>query len=217
MEITETKESEQGQEKQEEKRGYEPLESVKDADLSSGKPDKIIETATSDRIPLLDNPPEKVEVTAQDKTDFLNAVVTGERYTSRVSLFNGRVNVKFRARSLSETEAIMAYMQHEGLSGTFTTQASVQDAALLALLVAQVAELNGVEYTEMKAPLLYQDSLNGQKPPAWAADLEVWRAKPEALVSALGDALVQFEAKYWTMVKASGDENFWNPDGSTGK
>lgn len=200
------------------KKAYEPFEGVDSSNPGDNADEIKLETfAASVRPTVVDKPEIAVEVTAADKNAFLDALVSGGRFVSRKRLFDGRVDVVFRSRSLAETEAILSYMQRNGSLGKFTTTADVQNASLLALLVAQVASLNGVEYAEMKAPFKYTETVEGVVEPAWVADMEIWRKKPEALLSALGDALVEFESKYWTMVKASKDENFWNPDGSTGK
>ena len=197
---------------------YTPLESVDSADADGFRNDNDLErVATDERPAMTDAPSRKVEITQADKNAYLDAIVKGTRYTSKASLFGGRVNVKFRSRSLEETAAILSYINHEGAAGSFRTRADVQNASLTALLVAQVAEIDGVSYGEMKKPLLYVETVDGVDEPAWVKDLEIWRRKPEALVAALGDALVEFEAKYWEMTRAAKDENFWNPDGSTGK
>ncbi len=196
---------------------YTPLGGVSEADRSAGTTERLVEVAMAPRPILADPGDRKVEVTEADKAAFLDAVVNGTRFESTVDLFGGKVRAVLRSRSLPETEAILAHMQRKGLSGAFTTSASVQDESLLALLVAQVKFINGVEYAEMKAPLMYREDLDGVHDPAWIESMDIWRSKPVPLVSALGDALVDFEAKYWTMTRAAGDENFWKPDGSTGK
>lgn len=197
---------------------YVPLGDVNSTNPKDHAAETPLETlAASPKEQLVVDVGGSVEITAEDKDAFISALVSGGRFMARRKLFNGKVEVVFRSRSLSETEAILAYMHRNGVSGKFTTTADVQNTSLLALLVAQVASLNGVDYAEMKAPLKYVETVGGVEEPAWVPDMDIWRRKPEALLSALGDALVEFEAKYWAMTKASKDENFWNPDGSTGK
>jgi len=199
---------------------YVPLKGVTDTDTSTVKKfDTLVRSADNadDDRTVLDKTQERVTITNSDKLEFLKAVTTGNRFVQTVDLFGGNLRVKFRSRSVDETEAILAYMHKSGIDGKFVTKADVSDTSLAALLVAQVAEINGVEYAEMKKPLKFTEDLDGVHPPAWEADLDIWRSKPESLISALGAALVEFEAKYWKMVGASRDENFWNPGGSTGK
>lgn len=223
MEISKTTDStgeeNKAPETEEQPRGpYVPLDGVDSTSPAEHADETRIESfAASGRGMITGADAPKVDITTADKDAFVSAVVSGGRFVSRTRLFNGKVDVVFRSRSLEETEAILAYMQRNGISGKFTTKADVQDASLLALLVASVESINGVSYPEMRAPLRYTETLDGVKDPAWVEDLEIWRKKPDALLAALGDALVEFEAKYWAMTKAAKDENFWNPDGSTGK
>lgn len=200
---------------------YQPFENVNDADTDNVKKiDGLLNHASeykNNAADLIENEAHTVNLTAADKSSFLDAIVTGDRFTSTVYLYNGRLKLKLRSRSVEETEAILAYMHRNGIAGNFTTKADVSNAALEALLVAQVAELGDVVYPEMKKPLRYVDTVDGIQDPGWIQDIEIWRRKPESLVAAIGDALVEFEAKYWAMVRASRDENFWNPGGSTEK
>ena len=222
LETGENQAAQASTEKEDTSMRYVPLESVNSADVDKVKSmDGILkETENMEKESkslITDSPAREAVITTEDKSEFLNAITTGSRYTSTAYLFGGKLAVKFRSRSVEETEAILAYMHRSGISGDFVTKADVSDAALAALLVAQVAELGGVEYGEMKKPLKYTETVDGIKEPGWLEDMQVWRRKPEYLVAALGDALVEFEAKYWEMVRASKDENFWNPGGSTEK
>lgn len=226
MEITKTKEqptqaAESADIKSTTSDRYVPLADTNTADVEkTKKADGLLqETANveNEAKNLVDRKDTEVEITTRDKMEFLEAVTTGSRYKSTAYLFGGRVKVRFRSRSVEETEAILSYMHRSGIGGDFVTKADVSDAALAALLVAQVDEIDGVEYTEMKKPLKYTETIDGIKEPGWIQDLEMWRRKPEYFVAALGDALVAFEAKYWEMVRASKDENFWSPGGSTEK
>lgn len=228
MKVTETADTKeavnsinnQNKQKQDDARPYVPLAGAVVADTNDVKKmDTLVKEATDakkDRT-VVDTKGTEVRITSDDKLAFLKAIATGERYVSTVSLFGGKVKVKFRSRSVGETEAIIAYMHRNGMAGKFITKADVSDTSLAALLVAQVAELNDVAYPEMKKPLKYTETLDGIKEPAWVEDMDMWLSKPEALLAALGEALVEFEAKYWHMVGASRLENFWNPGGSTGK
>lgn len=228
MKVTETADTKeavnslnnQNTQKQDDAKPYVPLAGAVVADTNDVKKlDTLVKEATDakkDRT-VVDTKGTEVRITNDDKLAFLKAVASGERYVSTVRLFGGKVKVKFRSRSVGETEAIIAYMHRNGMAGKFITKADVSDTSLAALLVAQVAELNDVAYPEMKKPLKYTETLDGINEPAWVADIDMWLSKPEALLAALGEALVEFEAKYWHMVGASRLENFWNPGGSTGK
>ena len=84
------------------------------------------------------------------------------------------------------------------------------------MLAAQVDQLSGQGYPELKAPLLAMvEGPDKIVPPGWLDQVAVWESKPEGLMSALYHKLIEFEQQYWTMVDNAGDQNFWNPAEST--
>lgn len=200
---------------------YKPLADVKSAEEDTAEKYEggIIDSAKSENSPgqsLLSSKRE-VTITDEDKSNFIQAVVTGTRYKGTAYLYGGRIRVKFRSRSVEETDAILSFIHRNGILGKFVTQADIKDATLAALLVAQVEELSDVAYPEMKAPLKYVETPTGVEDPAWIKDMDMWKKKPEHLVMAIGDALVDFESKYWKMIQESRNENFWGPGESTGQ
>ena len=78
-------------------------------------------------------------------------------------------------------------------------------------------EINGVKYREMASPLFFEETPKNLFRPGWEADLPIWEKKPDALVSIVIKCIVNFEARYWAMVRKSDDENFWLPGESTGE
>lgn len=158
-----------------------------------------------------------VTVEARHKEAFLDSLVTGDRYRETLSLYGGRVKVTFRSRTLAETDAIMSHLQHLAAGKIVTSDYEYSSAVRLAMLAAQVERLNEVEYPPLAEPLFYVDTGESVDPPGWLDAVSIWQSKPEALVAALGAACSEFEARYWAMVKASGDINFWQPGESTGQ
>lgn len=149
----------------------------------------------------------KVSKEARDK--FLECLCTGERYTEEFQLYGGRIKGKIRCRSLDETEAIEAYTRRQIITRSIVTQAEYTALVRRALLAAQVAELNGVQYPELQKPLLSVETPEELKQPGWLPQLEFWGAKPDAFAMALLEQVLEFEARYWAMIRSSNDENFW--------
>lgn len=200
-----------------------PLAGVNEAarsEAAAGIPNlESVEKATKENTDLvnLDSAAAKVVITDDDKTRFIDAVLRGCRYTAYAYLYGGKVRVKFRSRTLNETEAIMAYVHREGILGNIVTRADLSDNMMAALFVAQVEEVGDLSYPEMKQPYKFVDTPSGVENPGWIGELEMWKSKPEHLTAALGNALIEFEAKYWKMIGESKNENFWNPGRSTGE
>ena len=176
---------------------------------------EISENGGKDKSELAEPPKEPVKITAEEKERFLDALVSGERFMLDYKLFNGRMSVRFRCRSVGESEAIESYCRNQMVSGAISGPIEYTDLTRLSLLVAQVDRVNDIQYPTMRAPLLITESEGKKNPPGWEAELATWRNKPEAVVTAISNALQDFEAKYWAMVEASRDVNFWNAGEST--
>ena len=159
--------------------------------------------------------PTDLIITTAEKAKFIESMITGERYTQTFSIFGGKISVTVRSRTADETHALYAYIRHTlaAKEGENSLSAVEGDMAYVPL-VAQIAELNGVSYPEMKTPLTYEESDGVIKEPGWYQDFKTWKSKPEGLTSALISCVQLFEYKYWTMTKEAGNKNFWKTDTS---
>lgn len=161
--------------------------------------------------------PDELEITPEEKAAFIDALISGKRYTQRMSLFGGQVSVVIRSRTAAETHALYAYIRHMLAGGGEDGLGVVEGDIAYVPLVAQVAELNGTAFPEMKSPLTFTESGDNEVPPGWYEDFKAWKAKPEGLTSALISCVQLFEYKYWTMTREAANKNFWNSDTSTGE
>jgi len=155
-------------------------------------------------------------ISPEEKANFIDAMITGERYTQRFSLFGGKVNVVVRSRTAAETHALYSYIRYT-LSGKGGENAysRVEGDMAYVPLVAQIAELNGRSFPEMKTPLTFEELDGKIVEPGWYEDFKAWKAKPEGLTSALISCVQLFEYKYWTMTKEASNKNFWSSDTSS--
>lgn len=208
--------------------------------VSSEKPDDVVDSASSSEEAKSDpvvaaaagDGPEKplsgaladigpdpmdVKVLRRHREEFLDAVVSGRRYVETFKLYGGRLVLKIRCRSADETEALEAYARRKVSSGEVKYANEYSALMRKLLMTAQVAEVNGVEYEEMKAPYKFVETADGLVPPAWESQLSVWDGRTDAWISAVVGAIAEFEARYWRMVSMSSDENFWDPGESTGE
>ena len=161
--------------------------------------------------------PMELVITTAEKEAFIAAMISGDRYRQTFKLFGGRVTVTVRSRTAAETHALYAYIRHFlSKEGNDRVSAVEGDMAYVPL-VAQIEELNGTRYPEMKQPLMYEVSDGKEVPPGWYEDFRAWKAKPEGLTSALISCVQLFEYKYWMMTKEAANKNFWNSDTSIEK
>lgn len=155
-------------------------------------------------------------ITKEHREAFTDCLITGERYCEAFNNFGGKMRIVVRCRSSEETDAVDAYLSRKIRTGEVKTDSEYSHLARLVLIVAQIAEVNGVGYPEMAHPLKFSEDKDGIVPPAWEKDLEVWANKPDVIISALAGAILEFEARYWYMVSKASDTNFWTPGESTG-
>jgi len=159
--------------------------------------------------------PGDLVITPEEKAAFIGAMITGERYTQTFRLFGGKVTVKIRSRTADETYALYAYIRHTLAKDGPDSLGAVEGDMAYVPLVAQVAEINGTVFPEMKTPLTYTESDGKEIEPGWYGAFKAWKAKPEGLTSALISCVQLFEYKYWTMTREAANKNFWNSDTST--
>jgi hypothetical protein len=166
----------------------------------------------------------KVELSPEDKSAFLDAIVSNARYERQFSLFDGRLNGVFRSRLNRESRAILLEMRRELAAEELQTNIEYTTRLRHALLLFQLKELNGVEFPPPTEPLMAQsvveDGEDGKpkqviNPPKWVTDCEVLFEGDEARTAALYNELAVFEARYWAMVASANDQDFWKTEDST--
>jgi hypothetical protein len=156
-----------------------------------------------------------VVVTDDEKSRFMDSVVTGKRYTADVSLMSGKLNVRFRSRSAIESEAIDSFLRDGLLDGTIKNQVVYADVMRFCLLAAGVEMLNGevfptlTEAAKSREGLFKTATEDGTKAPGWLWLYDSWRDRTEIVVAMLIEAYFEYEAKYWRMIERAKDENFW--------
>ena len=150
-----------------------------------------------------------ITVSEEQRNRFLDCVVTGDRYTETFDLYGGRVHGRIRCRSLDETEAIEAYIRRQVITRKIVSQAEYTSFVRRALLSAQIEELNGVKFPELEKPLFTTENEEGLVQPGWLGRLDKWGTNPDALVVTLVGKILDFEARYWAMIRSSENENFW--------
>lgn len=155
---------------------------------------------------------EELVLTEEDRNTFLDALVRGERYEVKFSLFNGRVTGRLRSRLTEESEAIAVHLNNNVREGVYETPLAYSVDVRNAMLAAQVAELNGVKYAPLQGPLFKTRTADKIVEPGWLGQARMWSADPkmpEAVVSAVYELLRNFERRYWTMIAHANDQNFW--------
>lgn len=183
---------------------------------TDGNQDKLTSLGKTPTPGELDTTKLVVEVTPDDKAEFLQALVTGNRFTSEFTVFAGKVRGTFRSRRQNEAIAIFNQMAKELNNGALRSGAEQVARIRYMLLSCQLAELNGTKFEEMEEPLNDTVGNDGKvTPPAWTGKASYFEALPEGLVTALFNQLCEFEAKYWTMVNNAKDQNFWKPEKSS--
>lgn len=154
----------------------------------------------------------RIEITPDDKSRFITAVLTGERMKTSFSFFGGRLSFTIKNRSYEEARAAMS-MAVKG--GTFNESSTLLTLRLrLMLMCMQVDEFNGVKYPDADTlgPLMPVYENGETKQPKWFERIQVFGQLPEAVFEAVWQCIYEFEQKYWTLVRHSRDQDFWRPE-----
>lgn len=153
--------------------------------------------------------PDSLELTPEIKNEFVKSIVTGDRFTQRYKFLDGKLTVTFRNRSIAEDRAIINNLSHLERIGVIKNRLEYQDRLRIALLTAQVATLNDVDFKVLSEPLTYTvDGIN-VIPPGWEDQEKFWASKPPALIVMLIKQLKIFESIYWTLTSKASIANFW--------
>lgn len=169
------------------------------------------------QIPLDSFTETEIVLTEAERDAFLEALVENKRYEQKFSLFNGKIKGRLRSRSTEESEAIASWMNWGVKEQQFKSGLDYAVAMRNALLAAQVLDLNGTRFPELKAPLYRTQDGDKTVDPGWLGQMQAWSQKLEPVVAAVYQELRTFEKKYWTMVMHARDQNFWRPAESTSR
>jgi hypothetical protein len=158
-----------------------------------------------------------VQLTEDEKSAFLDAMLEDRRFELPFNLFNGKVTGIFRSRTSEEGRAVLTELRRQWLSGDVATDNEYTYLVKYTALRLQVKVLNGVEYSEIEKPYLAQAATDGSVvAPTWVNEaVAMFGDKPEGMIHALALALREFECKYWLMVTNAQDQDFWHPEDST--
>ena len=154
---------------------------------------------------------EMVTLTDADRQAFIEALVTGRRYTRPFSIFGGAISGTIRCRAAQESEAIAAYLASQLRKNAYPTALDYSLALRNILLAAQIETINGTAYMELKSPLLATQDGSTLNPPGWLEQADVFGKMPEAILSGLYGAVYTFERRYWTMIENAANQDFWVP------
>lgn len=151
---------------------------------------------------------EKVEVSAEDKSAFMDALFEGGRFTRSFSLYGGKISGEFRSRTAAEDMAIWTWARHKLIIGEYAFDAEFRADLRYALLAASVASVNGTVYPELAQPLMRQAGEKGVTPQGWLWQVSGWAAKPTYVTEALYPELAKFESVYWALVAKATSSDF---------
>lgn len=213
-----------GKEAEDAKDGFENVPKKIDVDANASA-DPILNVASSPQTKLHEDPriaeldaiSKSAIIEPRHKEAFIHAVISGERYYETFDLLGGKMHLVIRSRSTQETDAIIAYSRYMVRIDKIRTDYEYSGLMRKLLALAQVDEINGVKMAEMEAPLFFTENSKERVPPAWEPRIEQWAAKPESILAMTTRCILEFEARYWEMIRHIEDESFWLSEGSTGE
>lgn len=156
-----------------------------------------------------------VTTTEEDRAAFVDALITGGRYCRPFSLFGGQLTGVLRCRSAEESEAIAGWMAAGIKEKRFEIAMDYSLELRNILLAAQVKQLGGTEFLELRTPLRRTQAGADMIQPGWSDQAKYWSTVPEAIMGAVYEEIRSFERKYWTMIENAANQDFWSPVRST--
>lgn len=181
-----------------------------------------VDKADIPRDPLTAATGEPVTVTAADKENFLQSMVSGTRFTRPFSVLGGRITGEFRCRTAGETRAIVDELDRQAQ----LRRDSVFNHVLkmrYALIHCQLSELNGVTRPEWKEPLRSVETVASKdgvasveaSTPVWYEEMQlIFDKRMDGMVDLLFAELGVFEKVYWALVQNVTVSSFWVPEDS---
>lgn len=161
-------------------------------------------------------PKPKLVITPAEKAAFVDSMIHNKRMILVFTPLGGALRIVIRSRTLPETNAVIARQRAEMESGRIDTRMDYSVRVRSMMMAAQVAELNGVEYKELEAPLLPVAQPSGPPAePGWVKWIDHWAEKSDGLHAIVWQCLEQFEDKYWRMIEDAQTQDFWSPAAST--
>jgi len=155
-----------------------------------------------------------IDITPADKAAFTDALITNTRMTIKTQRVGGRYTLAIRSRTVRETDAVIRQLQLEARKGLFTSTMDQKLRIRSMLMVFQVAELNGVEYSVPSEPLCHTVTDAGEVPPTWLERADAWYNLGDAPHAIIWECVQDFEDKYWIMVEQAKSADFWQPAAS---
>lgn len=137
-----------------------------------------------------------LKITEEDKTNFFELFMAGERYTETFERLNGKMIVKFQTRMAHETLAITKQIKQDFKDKVIETGADYIDAMNSYRLLHQVVEINGEHVLNETTGSLRE-----------AFQKSIYASMPEFKLFVLYGLLHQFENKVLTMSRMA-----FNPD-----
>ena len=153
----------------------------------------------------------KITVTADDKTAFINSVVSNSRFIKNYSLFGGKVDFTARSLTVDEVNALAAWMAKVGSNDPAGVIAGKYRKYLAA---AQIGRYNGVDMPPLEDPLFETLGSDGKSTvqPGWVNRASFWDGMNSGVFDSVMRCLKDFDARYSILCDEAENANFWNPD-----
>lgn len=152
-----------------------------------------------------------MQLTASDKTGFIDAIVNNTRFTKSYSLFGGHLTLTLRSLTNDEVNALSAWIVKQG---------SNDSAGMLAgryrkfLVAAQVESYNGTKMPPLEEPLFPMLGSDGKTvdQPGWINRSAYWDGLSVGVFNAIMGCISDFDERYALLCRKAEDSNFWLPD-----
>ncbi len=150
--------------------------------------------------------PAKVELTAQDKENFLKSVLSDKPYEETIPLFDGQLKVKFRSLTVEENSDVVYQIVKDKKAGI----AMDNDAYFITISTYRLGlALVSVDEKAYSDIAKYSYAGTDENDSYITARAKAFKAWPTYKLSLFLDAFQKFEAKIIKLTNEVQTANFW--------
>jgi len=135
---------------------------------------------------------EGVEVSMEDRKEYLRTLLAGEAFKKKYVLYNGNIEVEFRTRTVKENDNIYIQLNHPDMQARINarSKAIIRERLRMITCIDKLS-VGGAMY---KLPL----------------SLEIFDEMNEVVFSAIRKSMRHFEDTCDVLFEKANDSNFWN-------
>ena len=148
----------------------------------------------------------EIVITARDKSDFLDSVLSNTRYKKRYDLFGGKSGLVLRCMTVDEMQAFLTRRYNLLLEDSLAISKFKHLPFQCAVMVE---EFNGKTFDELAKPYVeHIDSKGKTIKPGWTEQEAYWSGMQPGVLDVISKCIADFSERYAAMMEAAKHTDF---------